>query len=133
MSLKRDSKGTKSITQKASLISGRKNSANDDVLFLLKALNTTDHQLCVDIENDLVKIGKKAINQLIEALENTNNKVRSHAAMALIRIGSDSIEPLVSVYKNKSSERWMADFIISEIVCSKELLVTNSYYESMAS
>lgn len=103
------------------------------VLNLLESLETAEYQLRVDIENDLVKMGKMSVHELVNALNSSNGLVRSHSAMALIRIGNDSIEPLLDKYLNSIDHNWMLSFIIAEITGSTELLDYSNYCESLAS
>lgn len=133
MSLTRDLKFIKLANYSSTFISNRKLLSHEIVLYLLKALENADYQLSVDIENDLVKIGKTAIKTLIKSLENSNEKVRSHVAMVLIRIGADIIEPLVNEYENRPDYDWLVDFIISEIKGSQKAIVNDDYHKSMAS
>lgn len=133
MSLIRDLGFMRLIKYSSVIDSNKKFLSNDLVLYLLKALESSDSQLCIDIENDLVKIGKKAINPLIKALESPNSKVRSYAAMALIRIGAEIIAPLKNEFKAKPEQQWMVDFIISQVNCSDASLGNAEVYESIAS
>lgn len=133
MSLKRDFECTKFKNYSSGPGSDKKYSSYDVVYFLIRALETADYQLRVDIENDLVKIGKKAVYALVEALNSSHEKVRSHVAMALIRIGADCIEPLNNKFKNNPEYHWVVDFIASEINEPNKIITANNYYESMAS
>lgn len=103
------------------------------VISLLKSIETAEYQLRVDIENDLVKMGKISVLELVNALDSSNKLVRSHSAMALIRIGSESIEPLLNKYKNSTQYHWMLSFIIAEITGSTDLLDYSNYCETLAS
>lgn len=103
------------------------------VLNLLESLETAEYQLRVDIENDLVKMGKMSVSELVNALDSSNKLVRSHSAMALIRIGNDSIEPLLDKYLNSIEHNWMLSFIIAEITGSTALLDYSNYCETLAS
>ena len=117
----------------SNIASNKKILAHDVVSFLLKVLENADYQLCVDIENDLVKFGNKAIKYLVSGLESSNNQVRRHSAMALIRIGSECIEPLKNEYNNKPHYQWMVDFIITEINDIDDFLIDDNYCISIAS
>lgn len=128
MPLNRDQEAVKLI------ISNSKTLAfNEVVLNLLKALETAEYQLRVDIENDLVKMGKMSVNELVNVLDSSDMHVRSHSAMALIRIGTDSIKPLLNKYKKYPDYHWMLSFIILEITGSTDLLDYDNYYDSLAS
>jgi HEAT repeat protein len=133
MSLIRDQKIKKLISYPSNFISGKRLLSNNVVVYLLKALENADYQLCVDIENDFVVIGKRAIKYLIKALESSNKQVQRHAAMALIRMGSDVIAPLLNEFNNKPDKTWLADFIINEIQQKQEITIQNKFQKSIAS
>jgi HEAT repeat protein len=128
-----DLKLKKLVDYSSRFISSKRFLSHDVVFYLLKALETSDYQLSVDIENDLVSIGDKAILPLLNALNSPNGKVRSTAAMALIRIGVDCIEPLMSLNFEKESDKWLRDFIIAEILGSQSVLENKKTYKSIAS
>jgi HEAT repeat protein len=133
MSLVRDLGFMRLIKYSSVFDSNKKIFSNDLVLYLLKALESSEYPLSADIENDLVKLGKKAIKPLVRVLESPNTKVRSYAAMALIRIGSDIVEPLKKEFEGKEEYQWMVDFIVSEINGSSEPLANGNFFKSIAS
>lgn len=128
MPLNRDQEAVKLIISNSKTVA-----FNEVVLNLLKALETAEYQLRVDIENDLVKMGKMSVNELVNVLDSSDMHVRSHSAMALIRIGTDSIMPLLNKYKKYPDYHWMLSFIILEITGSTDLLDYDNYYDSLAS
>ncbi|MGD9580321.1 MAG: hypothetical protein AB7V50_03035 [Vampirovibrionia bacterium] len=128
MSLNRDNEPVKRVPPSA-----KKIAFDEIVIGLLKAIESADYQSRVDIENDLVKMGKMSVKELVVALDSSNRLVRSHSAMALIRIGDDSIQPLLGRYKGFPEYSWMLEFIVSEITGSTDILDYNDYCESLAS
>jgi hypothetical protein len=120
------------LSGRSPILLGKNILSHDVVYYLIKALENADASLSSDIENDLVRIGKKSIMPCIEALKNPNQKVRKHAAMALIRIGVDSIEPL-SVTKASSPEmEWAVEYIVSEILGSQQALSQQNLAQPLA-
>lgn len=88
--------------------------------YLLKACCEADAKMKNDIENKIVMIGDKAVEELVKAIENESGVARSVAIMSVIRIGKSS----VSVIK-KSNLGWLGDYIINEIEGSRIPLSRN--------
>ena len=101
--------------------SGRK-FPKEVVPYLLQAVETADYKTKSEIENQIVKIGKDAIQSLIDALASTKGTARAVAAMSLIRIGGSSLEPLKTTYKNNPELGWVVNYIVNEIEGTKRPL-----------
>ena len=65
---------------------------------LIKGLHDENNRIIA--EENLVKMGISAINQIIELFNSKNNKVRKSAIKILVLIGEDSIDPLAIALKN---------------------------------
>jgi len=84
--------------------------------YLLKAAESSDAKLRAEIENNLVKLGAKAVPHLINSLISLKGSSRGIAAMCIIRIGSPSIELLENFAKDTPDFGWIAKYIIGEIL-----------------
>ncbi len=85
------------------------------VHYLLKATENSEAKLRAEIENNLVKLGAKAVPHLINSLITIKGCSRGIAAMSIIRIGAPSIEFLGKFAKETPDFSWMAEYIINEI------------------
>lgn len=83
--------------------------------YLLKAAENSDPKLRAEIENNIVKLGTKAVPHLIESLMTIKGTARGLAAMAIIRIGAASIELLKETAIKTPDFIWVAEYIINEI------------------
>lgn len=82
--------------------------------FLAK-LENADNIAKNEIENNLVKLGKTAVGELVEQLQVVRGTKRGVVAMTLIRIGDDSIEYLQRAARTNKEFEWVAKYLISEI------------------
>lgn len=92
-----------------------------EVLNLIELLNDADNQTKASIENKLVAFGKVAIKPLISALMSSKGSKRGVLAMTIIRIGESCIEELKSYVGVNANTTWIANYLISEIACVKEV------------
>ena len=83
--------------------------------YLLKAAENSDNKLRAEIENNLVKIGVKAVPHLINSLISLKGSPRGIAAMSIIRIGAPSVDFLIDFANDTPDFGWIADYIINEI------------------
>lgn len=81
----------------------------------LARLETADNIAKNEIENNLVKLGKTAVGELVEQLQVIRGTKRGVVAMTLIRIGDDSIEYLQRAARINKEFEWVAKYLISEI------------------
>lgn len=88
---------------------------NNSVQDFLARLETADNIAKNEIENNLVKLGKTAVGELVEQLQIVRGTKRGVVAMTLIRIGDDSIEYLQRAAKINKEFEWVAKYLISEI------------------
>jgi hypothetical protein len=115
---------TKDIASKISNIIGKLEFVDENnkefslssyVYYLLKAAENSDPKLRAEIENNIVKLGVKAVPYLINSLMTIKGTARGLAAMAIIRIGLPSIEILEDTAEKTSDFAWMAEYITNEI------------------
>lgn len=115
---------TKDIALKVTNIINKLQFANEDdkeyslssyIFYLLKAAESSDQKLRAEIENNIIKLGVKAVPYLIDSLMTIKGASRGLAAMALIRIGFESIEFLTKTAEANPDFGWVADYIIAEI------------------
>lgn len=88
---------------------------NSSVQDFLAKLETADNITKNEIENNLVKLGKTAVSELVEQLQIVRGTKRGVVAMTLIRIGDDSIEYLQRAARINKEFEWVAKYLISEI------------------
>lgn len=100
--------------------------------YLLKALENADARTKNEIENKIVKIGKKAVDIIVENLITASPAVKGVICMALIRIGKDSINPLKKAAKLNLDLGWVADYLINEIEGTGVPLGKTDCYEVLA-
>lgn len=86
------------------------------ICYLLKAAENCDAGLRAEIENNIVKLGVKAVPYLINSLMTLKGASRGLAAMAIIRMGAASVEILRNTASKTPDFVWMAEYIINEIV-----------------
>ena len=115
---------TKDIASKISNIIGKLEFVDENnkefslssyVYYLLKAAENSDQKLRAEIENNIVKLGVKAVPYLINSLMTIKGTARGLAAMAIIRIGASSVEILENTAQETPDFGWMAEYIINEI------------------
>jgi hypothetical protein len=118
------SKETKDIALKVSNIIGKLEFADENdkefslssyINYLLKAAENSDQKLRAEIENNLVRLGAKAVPYLLDSLMTIKGCSRGIAAMTIIRIGKSSMEFLGVFAKENPRFAWMAEYIINEI------------------
>lgn len=88
---------------------------NNSVQDFLSRLENADNIAKNEIENNLVKLGKTAVSELVEQLQIVRGTKRGVVAMTLIRIGDDSIEYLQRAARINKEFEWVAKYLISEI------------------
>lgn len=88
---------------------------NSSVQDFLAKLENADNIAKNEIENNLVKLGKTAVGELVEQLQVIRGTKRGIVAMTLIRIGDDSIEYLQRAARINKEFEWVAKYLISEI------------------
>lgn len=88
---------------------------NNSVQDFLAKLENADNIAKNEIENNLVKLGKTAVSELVEQLQIVRGVKRGVVAMTLIRIGDDSIEYLQRAARINKEFEWVAKYLISEI------------------
>lgn len=115
---------TKDFASKISNIIGKLEFVTEDekdfslssyIYYLLKAAENSDPKLRAEIENNIVKLGLKAVPSLIDTIMAIKGPARGLAAMAIIRIGAASIEMLEDTAVLVPDFAWIADYIIGEI------------------
>ena len=115
---------TKDIASKISNIIGKLEFVDENnkefslssyVYYLLKAAENSDQKLRAEIENNIVKLGVKAVPYLINSFMTIKGTARGLAAMAIIRIGASSVEILENTAQETPDFGWMAEYIINEI------------------
>ncbi|GBF22725.1 hypothetical protein tpqmel_0129 [Candidatus Gastranaerophilus sp. (ex Termes propinquus)] len=82
---------------------------------LLKSLEGADNNTKNDIENNIVKMGAKAVDFLVQSLCSLKGVARGTVAMSLIRIGEPAVAPLKKQATQTEGFGWIADYLISEI------------------
>ena len=90
-------------------------SHNDGINYLLNIVQNADANIKNEIENRIVKIGVKAVPDLINCIQNNKGTSRGVAAMSLIRIGYDSVPFLKETACANKEFAWVADYLIREI------------------
>ena len=90
---------------------------NSSVQDFLAKLENADNIAKNEIENNLVKLGKTAVGELVEQLQIVRGTKRGVVAMTLIRIGDDSIEYLQRAARINKEFEWVAKYLIAEINC----------------
>lgn len=88
---------------------------NSSVEYFLSQLEGADNKSKNEIENTLVRIGDKAVPELVEQLQVVKGTVRGVVAMTLIRIGQPSIDYLKKAAKINKEFEWIAKYLITEI------------------
>lgn len=86
---------------------------------LVEDLFEADNKTRIQIENDIVSLGKSAVSYLVNCLNEVKGQVRGIIAMSLIRIGRDSILELKQFAIQKPAMAWVANYLISEIECKQ--------------
>lgn len=82
---------------------------------ILTKLENADNITKNELENKLVKIGTKALPQLVDQLQVVRGIKRGVVAMTLIRIGDASVEYLEKAAKINKDFEWVAEYLIREI------------------
>ncbi|MFA6989397.1 MAG: hypothetical protein WC197_04945 [Candidatus Gastranaerophilaceae bacterium] len=88
---------------------------NEGINYLLNIVQNADANIKNEIENRIVKIGVKAVPDLINCIQNNKGTSRGIAAMSLIRIGYDSVPFLKETAGSNKDFAWVADYLIKEI------------------
>jgi hypothetical protein len=91
------------------------NNSNDGINYLLNIVQNADANIKNEIENRIVKLGVKAVPDLINCIQNSKGASRGVAAMSLIRIGFDSVPFLQETASLNKEFTWVADYLITEI------------------
>lgn len=78
-----------------------------------------DNETKNEIENMLVKIGSPVVPELVNQLQLVRGIKRGVVAMTLIRIGDASVECLKQAALQNKDFEWVAEYLISEITCSR--------------
>lgn len=86
------------------------------ICYLLKAAENCDPKLRAEIENNIVKLGVKAVPHLINSLMTVKGAARGLAAMAIIRIGLPAVEILRTAAENTPDFFWISEYVIDEIM-----------------
>ena len=94
----------------------------DIIPYLLKSVENADRNSRNEIENYLVNTGTSIIPDLIKLLKNSSFATKGLISSVLIRLGEESVPYLESSFKD-TEYQWIADYLISEIQCSQEVLV----------
>jgi len=94
-------------------------SLSNYICYLMKAAENCDAKLRAEIENNIVKLGTKAIPYLASSLLSVKGAARGLAAMAIIRMGASAIEILKQEAEKTADFSWMAQYIINEISGSR--------------
>jgi hypothetical protein len=95
--------------------SDNSNNAAEGVNYLLNIAQNADASIKNEIENRIVKIGVKAVPDLINCIQNCKGASRGLAAMSLIRIGFAAVPFLRDTAVSNSDFNWVADYLIKEI------------------
>ena len=82
-------------------------------------LQAADNTTKVEIENKLVSIGDEVVEDLVNYLQILKGTVRGVVAMTLIRLGDVSIEYLKKAAADNKDFKWVAEYLIREIIGSK--------------
>ncbi len=90
----------------------------NDTIDLLDMLNYIDNTTKNEIENNIVSMGEKIVERLVETLRTAKGIARGVVAMSLIRIGEASIAPLRREAMRNPSFGWIANYLINEIECN---------------
>jgi len=85
------------------------------ICYLLKAAENCDAPLRAEIENNIVKLGIKAVPHLANSLLTVKGAARGLAAMAIIRMGFSAVEILKQEAEKNADFNWIAKCIINEI------------------
>ncbi len=93
----------------------------DIIPYLLKSVENADRNSRNEIENYLVNMGTSIIPDLIKLLKNSSFATKGLISSVLIRLGEESVPYLASSFKD-TEYQWIADYLISEIQCSEEIL-----------
>jgi len=109
----------------------RKKLPVETIPYLIKAAQNADGATKNDIENQIVKIGEDAIPHLVKELATISGIARGIIAMALIRIGAPSVEYLESSANANPEFKWIAEYLIAEIVGSQRVLGSNDKLQSI--
>lgn len=91
-------------------------SLSNYICYLLKAAENCDAKLRAEIENNIVKLGVKAVPHLINSLMTVKGAARGLAAMVIIRIGMPAVEILRNTAENTPDFHWISEYVINEIM-----------------
>ncbi len=97
----------------------------DIIPYLLKSVENADRNSRNEIENYLVNMGTSIIPDLIKLLKNSSFATKGLISSVLIRLGEDSVPYLASSFKDTECQ-WIADYLISEIKGSQEVLAAKN-------
>lgn len=86
---------------------------------ILSQLENADNNKKNQLENELVKMGSSVVPVLVSELQVVRGIKRGVVAMTLIRLGNASIDYLKQAADVNSDFGWVAEYLISEINCSK--------------
>ena len=92
-----------------------KEDINTSVEYFLSKLEGADNKSKNEIENNLVRIGDKAVPELVQQLQVVKGTVRGVVAMTLIRIGKPAIDCLKRAAQSNKDFEWIANYLITEI------------------
>jgi len=90
-------------------------SSTMEVKNILSELSSADNKAKNRLENELVNLGSKAIEPLVETLKIVKGSLRGIVAMTLIRIGEPSVAYLNKAAQENKDFEWVAKYLISEI------------------
>ena len=119
-----EAKETKDFASRLSNIISELNFMDEDsnefslssyIFYLLRAAEGAEPKVKAEIENNIVKLGTKAVPHLIDSMIVPEAVSRGLAAMAIIRIGFESVELLQDKADEFPEFSWVADYIINEI------------------
>ena len=88
----------------------------EDVMSWLQGADSSNKN---EIENNIVNIGEEIVEHLVHELKNLKGIQRGIVAMSIIRIGECAITPLRKEGMRDKDFSWIANYLISEIKCSK--------------